>query len=103
MDETADKERYAIRPAALELLTLCQFLQWFRIIYRGEEEARSQELNPIRLVMAEDTPKLPHHSSVLPTTLTLEDDTVLRRLRRPRPVAASPTTSYSTIMLFKVI
>ena len=102
VDVTADKERYTLRPPTLDLLTLAQFLQWFRVPNRGEEEAVIRQATPIALIKAEDSPWPPLHCTILPATLTLEDGTVMRRMRQPRVLHVSPSTAYSTILLCKV-
>ena len=102
VEESVEKERYGMRPPGLELLTLAQFLLWYRLPNLGQEEARPQERIPISLIKTGDTPWAPHHITILPTILTLEDGTVLRRMRQPRALHVSPATPYSTILLCKV-
>ena len=99
---SADKERYSLRPAAMEHISLCQYLMWFRLAKREEEQAVPQEGRPTPLIMTSSTPILPHHASFLPTTLTLEDGTVVKRMKQPRVVHVAPYTTYSSILLFKV-
>ena len=70
---SADKERYSLRPAAMEHLSLCQFLQWwYRLMLMREEQREAQAERPIPLVKSCSTPILAHHASTLPATLTLD-------------------------------
>ena len=100
---TATKERYSQRPVTLDLLSLAQFMMFFRLAKPGEGDAMPQQagaLIPVVVPLDADLPA--GHLTHIPAVLTLQNGLVLRRTKEPRVIDWAPSTTYSTILMFKV-
>ena len=100
---TADKLRYSERPATLHHLSLCQFVQYYRLA--GAEEVgrvHQQVAAAIPVIKAADTDNPPLYHAHLPAVITLQGGQEMRRVQVPRVVDWSPDTHYARLAMFKV-